>query len=36
MEAALESLYLVGSTVIDELLTNWNVYESVVPGSADE
>ena len=36
MEAALESLYLVGSTVIDELLTNWEVYESAVPGSADE
>jgi len=32
MEAALESLYLVGSTVIDEILDNWVYYADNVPG----
>ena len=31
MRAALESLYLVGGTVIDELLANWDQYEKTVP-----
>ncbi|ADM10355.1 putative purine nucleoside permease [Parvularcula bermudensis HTCC2503] len=33
LNAALESLYLVGSTVIDELIENWDVYGDTVPGS---
>lgn len=33
MEAALESLYLVGSVVIDEILSNWDVYAEHVPGA---
>ena len=32
MRAALESLYLVGSVVIDELLGNWTHYRDNVPG----
>ncbi len=32
MEAALESLYLVGSVVIDEILGNWTYYADNVPG----
>lgn len=36
MEAALEALYLVGSTVIDELLANWDTYETTIPGGAAE
>ena len=32
MIASLESLYLVGSTVIDELLGNWPSYAEQVPG----
>ncbi len=32
MEAALESLYLVGSVVIDEILGNWAYYANNVPG----
>ena len=32
MRAALESLYLVGSKVIDELLDNWVDYVNTVPG----
>jgi len=31
MHAALESLYLVGSRVIDELTTHWDHYEKTVP-----
>ncbi len=31
MTAALESLYLVGSRVIDELTTHWDRYEKTVP-----
>ncbi len=34
MEAALESLYLVGSVVIDEILANWDVYADTIPGGA--
>ncbi len=33
MTAALESLYLVGSTVIDELLANWDGYAEQIPGT---
>ena len=33
MEAALESLYLVGSMVIDELLANWGEYQNRIPGA---
>ena len=33
MEAALESLYLVGGTVIDALLGNWETYEHTIPGA---
>lgn len=29
--AALESAYLVGSVVVDELLANWEQYKSVIP-----
>ena len=36
MEAALEALYLVGSTVIDELLANWDTYEATIPGESEE
>ena len=32
MTAALESLYLVGSVVIDELLADWPHYAENVPG----
>jgi len=32
LEAALESLYLVGSVVIDEILDNWGNYAENVPG----
>jgi purine nucleoside permease len=31
MHAALESLYLVGSRVIDELTGHWDRYEKTVP-----
>lgn len=31
MTAALESLYLTGSTVVDELLGHWDRYEATVP-----
>lgn len=33
MEASLESLYLVGGTVIDELLDNWDRYAAAIPGA---
>ncbi len=36
MEAALESLYLVGSVVIDEIIGNWSYYASNVPGGTGE
>ncbi len=31
MGASLENIYLVGSTVIKELLENWDQYKDVVP-----
>ena len=31
---ALESAYLVGSKVVDTLISNWDVYESQIPGPA--
>ena len=31
MEDSLESIYLVGSIVIDELLKNWDKYEKQLP-----
>ncbi|MBK81178.1 MAG: purine nucleoside permease [Gammaproteobacteria bacterium] len=34
MEASLESLYLVGSAVMDEILDNWDVYADTIPGGA--
>ena len=34
MGAALESLYLVGSVVIDELLDGWDTYEATIPTPA--
>ena len=35
MEASLESLYLVGSVVIDELLANWAKYAQRTPTPSD-
>jgi purine nucleoside permease len=35
MRAALESLYLVGSHVIDELLDNWVEYVDTIPGTSE-
>ena len=32
MKASLESLYLVGGTIIDEITQNWDIYEDNVPG----
>jgi purine nucleoside permease len=32
-DAALESLYLVGSVVVDEILDNWEQYVDAVPGA---
>ena len=34
MIASLESLYLVGGTVLDEITQNWDKYEDTIPGSA--
>lgn len=33
MKASLESLYLVGSVVLDEITTHWDQYETDVPGA---
>ena len=33
LDAALENAYLVGSTVVAELLKNWQTYEKTIPGS---
>ncbi|MEP1596121.1 MAG: purine nucleoside permease, partial [Halieaceae bacterium] len=33
LDAALENAYLVGSTVVAELLKNWQTYEETIPGS---
>ena len=32
LEAALESLYAVGSTVLEEIVDNWDTYEDSIPG----
>ena len=32
LEAALESLYTVGSTVIEEIIDNWDTYKDSIPG----
>ena len=34
MEASLENIYITGSIVIDELLSNWDQYAETVPGSS--
>lgn len=31
LEASLESAYIVGSTVMDELLNNWDTYKDTIP-----
>lgn len=33
MQASLESLYLVGGTVLDEITLNWETYADTIPGS---
>ena len=33
LEASLESLYIVGSKVLKEILDNWEEYEETIPGS---
>ena len=33
LDASLESLYLVGSKVVSELLDNWGTYKDKIPGS---
>lgn len=33
MEAALEALYLAGTTVVDEIVANWDVYADEVPSA---
>ena len=33
MRASLEALYIVGGTVIDELLSDWPRYSVEVPGA---
>ena len=32
LEAALESLYAVGSTVIEEIVDKWDTYKDSIPG----
>ena len=34
MQASLESLYIVGSKVLVELIDNWDVYEDSIPGGS--
>ena len=34
LQASVESLYLVGSVVIDELLRGWERYADVIPGDS--
>ncbi len=36
MRASLESLYLVGSVVLDEITGNWDVYQTNVPGAGGD
>ena len=33
LDASLESLYIVGSKVVSELLDNWGTYKDKIPGS---
>ena len=33
LEAALESLYAVGSTVLEEIVDNWDTYKDSIPGN---
>ena len=33
LEASLESIYLVGTTVMNEILDNWDRYATTIPGS---
>ncbi|WP_320819955.1 purine nucleoside permease [Thalassolituus sp.] len=35
LEASLESAYVVGTKVMDTILTNWDVYKDKIPTSAD-
>ena len=32
LDASLESLYIVGSKVVGELLDNWEIYKDKTPG----
>ena len=32
LEASLESLYLVGSSVLEEITDNWDKYKDSIPG----
>jgi len=32
LDAALENAYLVGSVIVDELLSNWDTYKTTTPG----
>ena len=36
LEASLESLYIVGGAVLDEITGNWDIYENNIPGTAAE
>ena len=31
LDASLESLYIVGSTVLEEIVSNWEKYENTIP-----
>ena len=33
LDASLESLYIVGSTVLESIVSNWDEYEDTIPGS---
>ena len=32
LDVSLESLYIVGSTVVEEIVGNWEKYENAIPG----
>ena len=36
LEASLESIYLVGSRVMSEILDNWDTYSKTIPGSTGQ
>ncbi|PCJ45724.1 MAG: purine nucleoside permease [Gammaproteobacteria bacterium] len=36
MDAALESAYLVGSSVVNTLVDNWDIYKDKIPGSTSK